>query len=286
MELSTGIHLLQETGVHRLHDLLSTHSSLQMSVRIKPDGISFLMVSLSDRKVLYYRNYAVENSPLKIKLLENILLTEQSNLLFAEAIKWSFYADTFTIVPQSLYDPSHNQHYIEYTCDTKDNALTAAVYSDVSKAYYIFNIDIEINQFITRFSPSRFRLSNVSISDRILRTMEITGQSVYVDILKDGFFLLIGNKGKLLLYNYFKTDTPEDVIYHLLFCMEQFGLNPEKITVNVSGYISENDDNHKVLKKFIKNLNFANLPKGVDFHPLSGDQNYFHIAYTQIFEVL
>ncbi|MFN3952006.1 MAG: DUF3822 family protein [Thermaurantimonas sp.] len=266
--------------------MFSTHSSLHMSIRIKPDGISFLMVSQTDRKVLYYRNYAVENSPMRINLLENILLTEQPNLLFAEVIKWSFYAETFTIVPENIYEPSHNQHYIKYTCDTKDHALIAAVYSDVSKAYFIFSIDSEINQFITKFSPSRFRLSNTSVSDRILRTMEITGQAVYVDLLKDGFFILIGNKGKLLLYNYFKTDTPEDVVYHVLFCMEQFGLNPEKIPVMVSGYISENDANHVILKKFIKNLHFASLPKGVDFHPLIGDQNCYHNAFTQIFEVL
>lgn len=286
MELVSGLQILQETDSLKVQELFSTHNALQMSIRIKPDGISFLMVSYAQRKVLYYKNYAVDQTPLRIKLLEKAILNEQPFLLYAEAIKWSFYAEQFTIVPESVYDAKLNYYYLNYTCDLKENELIAAVYSDVIKAYFIFAIDNQLNEFITKYSPTRFKLANVSVADKLLRMQEITGLGVYVDLLKDGFYILIGNKGKLMLNNYFKTETPEDVAYHVLFCMEQFGLNPEKIPVYLSGYISEGDPNHKILSKFIKNCEFSALPKGVDMHPLAGEKSMHHIAFTQICEIL
>lgn len=285
MEVATGIHLLQESESNKATELFTVHSSLVMSIRLRRDGISFLMASAADRKILYFKNYYVENSPLKYKLLEKILLVEQPNLLYAESIRWSYYSEKFTIVPEELYHPALKEKYLECTAEIEDEDLIGEVYSGVVKAHFVFAINLELHQLIIRYSPSRFKLSNVSIADKILRLQEVSGQGVYVDITKSGFYILIGNKGNLLVYNYFPIETPEDLIYFILFTMEQFYLNAQKVPVYVSGYISEGDEYHKIIKKFIKNCHFSGMSKGVEFHPLAADKSIHHFAYTQVFDI-
>jgi hypothetical protein len=285
LEVATGIHLLQQSESDKSTELFSAHSSLQMSIRLRQDGISFLMASTSERKILYFKNYFVENSPLKFKLLEKILVTEQPTLLYADSIKWSYYSEKFTIIPEELYNPALKEQYFEHTVETGDDELIGDVYSGVVKAHFLFAIHLELHQLIIRYSPTRFKLSNVLIADKIMRIQEVSGQGVYIDLTKNGFFILIGNKGKLQLYNYFPAETPEDLIYHVLFSMEQFYLNAEKVPVYISGCITEGDENHSILKKFIKNCNFSGLLKGVELHPLAGDKSIHHFFYTQVLDL-
>ena len=63
-------------------------------------------------------------------------------------------------------------------------------------------------------------------------------------------------KNKLMFYNRFNFTTKEDVIYYLLFAIDQLKLNPEEIPVVITGNISE--DNYKIIYKYIRNVSIFN----------------------------
>jgi hypothetical protein len=65
-------------------------------------------------------------------------------------------------------------------------------------------------------------------------------------------------KNKLMFYNRFDFATKEDVIYYLLFTIDQLKLNPEEIPVVITGNISEDNDNYKIIYKYVRNVSIFN----------------------------
>ena len=65
-------------------------------------------------------------------------------------------------------------------------------------------------------------------------------------------------KNKLMFYNRFDFNTKEDIIYYLLFTIDQLKLNPEEIPLVITGNISEDDDNYKIIYEYIRNVSTFN----------------------------
>ena len=62
---------------------------------------------------------------------------------------------------------------------------------------------------------------------------------------------------QLLLYNIFSTKSDEDILYYLMFSVEQFKLDPNSLKLCVAANRETNDELFKTLKRYIKNVNFA-----------------------------
>ena len=65
-------------------------------------------------------------------------------------------------------------------------------------------------------------------------------------------------KNKLVFYNRFDFNTKEDLIYYLLFIIDQLKLNPEETPVVITGDISKDDDNYMIIYKYIRNVSVFN----------------------------
>lgn len=66
-------------------------------------------------------------------------------------------------------------------------------------------------------------------------------QPVVTIDLEDGiFYLCISNKTELLLCNRFAFKMPEDILYFLLYSLEQFQLSPQQCQLHIGGMVSEN----------------------------------------------
>lgn len=93
---------------------------------------------------------------------------------------------------------------------------------------------------------------------------------------------------QLLFYNNFKFESNEDILYYLLFTMEQFGLNPLQVKVAIAGEIEASGELSKILKRYIKHIRFCashpnlNLEKELHFIP---NHNYFTLLNQHLCEL-
>lgn len=93
----------------------------------------------------------------------------------------------------------------------------------------------------------------------------------------------IKNAGELLFYNVFPYENNEDVLYYLLFAIEQFNLDPRQVKVGVAAQRPLQDELLATLKKYIRHIRFCVTDPSVQ---LSGDllqlpQHYYFTLLNQ-----
>ena len=71
-----------------------------------------------------------------------------------------------------------------------------------------------------------------------------------VVIAADRFAVIVLNEKGLRLAQTYEYQTPDDVSYHLLALCEQFGVDPEKVDLMVSGLLDEQSILYQELLKY------------------------------------
>ena len=81
---------------------------------------------------------------------------------------------------------------------------------------------------------------------------------MYVHVSDHNFEIIIVQNQKLLLYNSFDYNTPEDFIYYILFTAEQLQLDPNNFQLTLLGLINPLDSLYQICYKYIRNVAFLN----------------------------
>jgi hypothetical protein len=68
---------------------------------------------------------------------------------------------------------------------------------------------------------------------------------------------VVVKNGRTVLCNTYSYKTPEDLIYYVLFCVEQLGLNPDTLPVIICGEIELGDANYEILYTYIRHISFT-----------------------------
>jgi hypothetical protein len=72
------------------------------------------------------------------------------------------------------------------------------------------------------------------------------------------FEIIVIQNQKLLLFNSFDYQTPEDFIYYVLFTAEQLSLNPENFPLELIGNI-DSEIFFKIAYKYIRNVSLMDV---------------------------
>ena len=280
--------IVQSTDKTILAELISHYDDLRMSVRLRPDGISFLLLSVSKKIVLYFRNYLLQEGPLVFKQMEEVIQQEQDVLKKVSRVNWSWAGRNFTLVPENLFDASISSLYLDYQGSNDKNGIHKLDSLSFVKAKLLYSIPDKYHQLFVRHSTGSVHFNMGSVVDYWL-THQKPGVSEVLLVLDSGYFYIaLSANQELLLLNQFEFKSPEDLVYHLLFCMEQYHFNPERIPVIASGIIDEGDKNHKFLTKFIRNVKFSITVENFKPHEKIEllDRKIFHWLYPNICSII
>jgi len=91
---------------------------------------------------------------------------------------------------------------------------------------------------------------------------------------------LLKQDHKLILANQFSIKTQEDVLYYVLFILEQYTLNPLTVNITLVGNIESTSTLITSLKKYIKNIRLGIGHKSTNWESISGSPQHFN--YTLI----
>lgn len=181
----------------------------------------------------------------------------------------------FTLVPQAYSDPNL-KGLLEFNTGIKDikTVQTNLVNNSV---YFTYTYDLELLAFIEKtFSAAKIDHVGAGSIDLFLNLPYFKNSDVFLNFHQSCIELIIKTKNDLLFYNIFKYDTNEDVLYFLLFTIEQFQLNKETLRLQIAGNKKTNDELFDLIKKYIRHVNFVSskaLDKPVDELP-----NHFYFS--------
>jgi len=241
----------------------------RLSIRIAADGISFCMAD-PDRNT-YTQLASFENSSYRgVRRLEKevveamfenvIALHPWLNSKFA-SVNILFEDCRFTLLPLPLFDLNSYQSIYEYnfTNYTGEEILYSSL--PVSDAVLLYGVPIGLVEgFKKRYPFVRFFHGNFPLMTAFLNKYRNTDNqgSVLANFRNGAMDILILNDRKLQLLNSYTCKTDEDVLYFLIFAIEQIGLNPETAVLYLSGIIERDSNLHFLIKKYLRNVCFIN----------------------------
>lgn len=189
----------------------------------------------------------------------------------------------FTLVPQAYTDPNLKGLLEFNTGAAEINTVQTNLVNN--SICFTYTYDLELTAFIEKtFSAARIDHAGAGSIDLFLNLPYFKNSDVFLNMHHSCLELIIKSKNELLFYNIFKYDTNEDVLYFLLFTVEQFQLNKETLRLQIAANKATNEELFGLIKKYIRQVNFVSskaLNKPVSELP---NHYYFNILNKHLCE--
>jgi len=188
-----------------------------------------------------------------------------------------------TFVPAALFDENFMGSYLQY--NTKVFETDFFTYDQISNyqmnSVYIPYVNIN-NFLIDTIGSFDYKHANSILIEKILDASKNNDEKkMIVNFNKGHFEIIVVQNQKLLLFNSFEYETPEDFLYYLLFTAEQLSLNPESFQLELLGTIEKNDPFYNIAYKYIRNISFVDVNFLQEKNNFSTAQNQKHYILFQ-----
>lgn len=243
-----------------------------------------LFISLSNQHVFCAEKNAIENALLLEKNVEVGYNQHSEEVFFSSfnehgrnynvvycALKQPF----FVLVPEVLYDADCVADFLPGINLSNQKIVTDKI--SRNNVMCIYGVDNAVYEKFTHNYPNIILKHYASILiDYTIKIGFTEQKTVAVVDFEDGlFYLCIANKTDLLLCNKFVFKSPEDILYFLLYSLEQFELKPTNCQLHICGMVNENSAALILLKEYFENvlIEESDLKNSIEFKYQSA---FFH----------
>jgi len=239
-----------------MNDTITAKNYRKLSLQIAANGMSFCCFDMLNQEITSFRQVAFSKyAPVEEELGKAFVNYPQLTQPYDEIVV--LHDNSFnTFVPNALFDENFLGSYLQYNTKVFEADFFA---HDPIGSYEMYNVYVplvNINNFlIDQFGAFEYRNVNSILVSKLLDVSKnIDEKQVFVHVQESHFEIIVVRNQKLLLFNSFEYQTPEDFLYYLLFTMEQLFLNPETANVKLLGRISESHPCFTLAYTYIRNI--------------------------------
>lgn len=268
-------------------------SQYSLSIRIDPDGLSFSVYSHLISRYIVLESVVLQNT-------SSFQSGESAKTIFGDQLKNYFdhhpwlrnpfrhiciitNSLNYTIVPHALYNPASKSDYLEFVYRHNENTVIKDHFLNSAEAWVIFALHKTVSEVIDQHYKSARILHHAgAMIETILprfRHSE-TQNPVFVNIRKSSFDIIVLKDGRLRYCNSFSWKTNEDLVYYLIFVLDQLTLNPESVSIVLSGLVDPDSLLFDLLQRYIRHVDFMQVTEGfksgISF-PLASEHKFYDI---------
>jgi hypothetical protein len=243
-------------------------NKFSLAIHVNFNWIVFCLFDNYSLKEVNKISFLKKNKPsYLLKCVKKFIKTFSKNEL-PNKVKIIYYTGTSTLVPSALFDKKNSLNYLKYNSSIKLNDISANdnILNDEINNLYI--PDLEINNFIfDKFKAFDFFHYSSLIIDRFSNELiDKYSENLFLNINDNFVDILYFKDNKLIFYNAFDYESPEDILYYLLFCLSQLNLDVEKTHVLCYGDINLDYKLYNLLYTYIRNIELIDSEEvdGVD----------------------
>jgi len=232
----------------------------KLIIQVSLQKFSFCVKNQLSNEILHYNSFLINQLASLENQLESIFNKNELLQVSYSDVLVLHDNNLNTFVPETFFDERILGSYLQY--NTKVFATDFFIYDELEfhkmKNVYVPYVAYN-NFFIDQFGAFTYKHINSNLVEYVLNaSKDIDDNLVYCNVSNDHFEIVVCNKNKLILFNSFEIQTPEDFIYYVLFTYEQLKLNPEQTPVYLFGAIKKGDVNYQIIFNYIKNVYLIN----------------------------
>ncbi len=252
--------------------------SYHLSVQLSSDGLSFAVLDTVRKKYIALKNLLIEESHHSASEDQVRRLLQTDNYLNRKykSAGLIFATSSAALIPNALYDQDRQEELYRFSnhLPGKHNIVSHEI--ACVDARVIFALPKAILDALEN-SPNNFHILHQSGPMIENAFLEAKGKAseilVSAQIFPNFFDITVFKNGKIELYNSFDYKTDQDFIFYILYVYEQFGLNPDKISLSLSGQVEKHSKLITSLLQFLPNINFEEFNRNFTYSYTFGQLN-------------
>lgn len=247
-------------------------------IELSDNLITFCEFQFSENNPLYICHYPIENA-LQYSL-SDYLINAVKHFQFSKKsykhVYINYYTHQFTLCPSAFYNIENNRALLEFNSGEigSNIILTDDINTDIK---LIYAIDELLKSTLDQLFPNHLLKHTLTVLSKLmLSSEEFAKDHIILSIHSNYIEVIVKQDQKLLLANQYSIKTQEDVLYYMLFILEQYHLNPLTTHIKIIGNIDVSSPLINSLKKYIKNINLGMGHKTINWSNLKGMPQHFN----------
>ena len=233
------------------------NTTYRLSIQLSLNGFSFCITNSEGKIIATVSNFSskedLTEQELKHKLVTAFDTKPELQAQFTH-VTVIYTNDLYCFVPKQFYNDKHKEVYFKYSIKTLATDFISADELSVAPIINLFIPYININNYlIERFTEFEFLHSSGLLVNYLLQKEALeTDPKIYLHFYAKHFDIIVTKGKELLLCNTYINQSNEDVLYYLLFAMEQLKLSPQEVEVKLLNTIE--NELYELLYTYIKNM--------------------------------
>jgi len=233
--------------------------STKLSIKISLYGFDLMLSNDLDNSIIDYQKHYFDKEVIAENLVTELdSFLNESRIVFSNVINIKLIISNklSCLVPKELFDEQLSLDYLKFNSKLIKNDFASNDFIEELDAYNVYLPFVNVNNYlIERFgSFGYYHYSTILLRKILKKTISNSKAMLFANIDQDSFQVIIFKNKKLLYYNNFEYKTKEDILYFLLFAIEQNKEIKSETKLNLIGSFSKNDKISSYLSSFIKNI--------------------------------
>ena len=162
----------------------------------------------------------------------------------------------FSMVPEAYASEADFKKYLLFS--TGVSTVKKSPVHRLKDLIFCYGADTELINYLERtFVNASIRHSGAVNLQLFFNQHSLTGSNLFLTIHEGAIELCAKQPLALLFYNVYNYSANEDILYYLLFAMEQFELKPMDIKLSIACQKPVSDELITGIKKYIKQVSFC-----------------------------
>ncbi len=187
-------------------------------------------------------------------------------------LHWLLSLEKFALIPSDFYVKGHGRQILENTARLNKGEH---IYTDVwagNEIAHVFAIPNPIIDWITtHFHGSTFSHSATAIN-RLYKSYPKSETFALLQVEDYSAEFYVADKERLKFYNIFPYEIEEDLLYLILFALEQSGILAPEIELKLAGKAIKGEKLYMLLENYMGSLKPISLPGYFEVSPQIGIQ--------------
>ena len=236
--------------------------SLSLLIMISSKELRVTLINSIDFKIIDKSN-SVYSEEINIVEILSELKNKLNKFNLSNVVKVTLVLNNklSVLIPNDLYEENNCLDYLKFNSRLITNDTASSDYVEELDTHNIYIAYGNItNYLIEKFgSFEYFHYSTVLLKKLYSETLNDVKLRFYVNINKSYLNIIIFDGKKLDYINTFEYETKEDILYFILFVMEQNKMVNDETKINLIVKKEFLEENYSYLSKFIKNIDIKNI---------------------------
>ncbi|NVO20008.1 MAG: DUF3822 family protein [Bacteroidetes bacterium] len=250
----------------------------RLSVLFRPDGYSLSVLDPRTRIFLGMSDFQLNGSnSIVIASPDTLCQRIQARFREEELLLYKYgqvdvvYASPkVTLVPPGFVKDETMEEYFRFNHPLSASEKVLCRNIPVGEMTAVYSLPSCISRLANEFFHKEVDQCSASIliQGLVKDNAHILTRQVFVNVWGSYFDIIIIQGRKLQYYNTFRKQAADDLVYFVVYVLEQMGFVPAEEVITLTGDIVSDSDEFRLLTQFIDRLHFAGMNELAEFSPV------------------